>query len=906
MNAMLRFRALAFAMMFLFAGTAYAQVTVSGQVTDADTGDALPGANVVIEGTTMGTATDQNGRYSISGVPNGTHTLTATFVGYDEKEEVVTVRGDDVTVNFSLNFTSQALEALEVFASRAVERETPVAFTNVDKVQIQRELASRDVPMVMNTTPSVYATQQGGGAGDARVNVRGFNQRNVAIMINGVPVNDMENGWVYWSNWDGVGDATSSIQMQRGLSAVNLATPSIGGTMNIITDPTANTRQVMAKQEVGNDGFLKSTVSLSTGLINNKYAFTVSGVRKTGDGYYDGTWTDAWAYYGAAAWNISDKQRLDFYAVGAPQRHGQNLYRQNLAAYDHEFAREVFEDDGLSQGEIDDILADFPEGGRRWNQNASVAESSFSQTQNNGFGEVDRGSDDYINERENFFHKPQLNLNHYYQISDKSLLSTVVYYSGGKGGGTGTHGSMGWNYDGPSRVIDVASTYQRNQANGASRGILRNSHNVQYTIGAISKFKRTINENLTAEVGVDWRTAEIQHYRTVRDLMGGTGYLRSDSDFWGGERSLQPGDKFNYDNTNTVDWFGAFAQGEYSKDELSAYGMVGVSTISYSFEDFFRDAGDGTPFTIDSGNLSGVQVKGGASYEMSDNLSVFGNAGYVSKVPIFDGVIDDITGARLEDPQNETFIAIEGGIDFRSTDRKLAGKVNFYNTTWNDRTITRTIQETSGDDGLINITGLNALHRGIEAELAYQPLDLVRFDVAASMGNWEYTDDVDARYTPDQADPNTQERVQLYVKDVKVGDAPQSQVAYAITFYPMDGLYAKITGRSYWNYYADFDPTSRTDASQAGEQVWEVPAYNVFDLNVGYDIPRDMLGASRFDIRVFANVFNVFDSFYIQDATNNSRFNAFRDNGVANMADDAEVFLGLPRQFNFGTRITFK
>ena len=196
---MLRFRSLAFAALFLFAGSAYAQVTVSGTVKDADTGDLLPGANVVVEGTMMGTATDQNGRYTLS-VPNGTHTMTASFIGYDEVSEVVTVRGSDVTMNFSLTYTSQSLEALEVFASRAVERKTPVAFTNVDKVQVQRELASRDVPMILNTTPSVYATQQGGGAGDARVNVRGFNQRNVAIMINGVPVNDMENGWVYWSN----------------------------------------------------------------------------------------------------------------------------------------------------------------------------------------------------------------------------------------------------------------------------------------------------------------------------------------------------------------------------------------------------------------------------------------------------------------------------------------------------------------------------------------------------------------------------------------------------------------------------------------------------------------------------------------------------------------------------------
>ncbi len=905
MNAMLRLRSLALAVMFLFAGTAYAQVTISGAVSDSETGDALPGANVVVEGTTLGTATDQNGRYTLS-VPSGTHSFTASFIGYDDMKEVVTVRTADVTLNFSLNFKSQQLEALEVFASRAVERKTPVAFTNVDKVQVQRELASRDVPMVLNTTPSVYATMQGGGAGDARVNVRGFNQRNVAIMINGVPVNDMENGWVYWSNWDGVGDATSSIQMQRGLSAVNLATPSIGGTMNIITDPTANSRQVLAKQEVGNDGFLKSTVSLSTGLINGKYAFTVSGVRKTGEGYYDGTWTDAWAYYGAAAWNISDKQRLDFYAVGAPQRHGQNLYRQNLAAYDHEYAREVFEEDGLTDSEIDAVLNDIPEAGRRWNQNASRAASGLSSTQNNGFGEVDRANDTFLNERENFFHKPQVNLNHYYQINDRSLWSTVLYYSGGKGGGTGTYGEMGWDYSGPTRVIDVQGTYDLNQANGSSLGILRNSHNVQYTVGAISKFKRTINENLTAEVGLDWRTAEIQHYRTVRDLMGGTGYLRSDSDFWGGERSLQPGDKFNFDNTNTVDWFGGFAQAEYSKDALSAYGMVGYSAISYSFEDFFRDGGDGNPFTIDSGTLGGGQIKGGASLELNDNISIFGNAGYVSKAPIFDGVIDDFSGAKLDDPQNETFVAYEAGVDFRSTDRKFAGKVNVYHTIWNDRTITRSVQEESGDDGLINITGLNALHSGVELELAYQPLDVIRFDLASSFGDWYYTDDVSARYTPDQGDPASQRTVEIFTKDLKVGDAPQTQVAYSVTVFPVDGLYAKFIGRSYSNFYADFDPTSRTDAETAGRQVWETPAYNVFDLNVGYDIPRDMLGTSRFDIRVFGNIFNVFDSFYIQDATDNSRYNAFDDNGVNSMADDAEVFLGLPRQFNFGTRITFK
>ncbi|MCY3630441.1 MAG: TonB-dependent receptor [Rhodothermaceae bacterium] len=889
----------------LIVGSVNAQSTISGVVTDAESGLPLPGATVVVAGTVTGTATDSDGAYVISDLSPGTYAIEVSFVGYEAILQSITLQGPNVTFDFALQASSQALEALELFASRALNRQTPVAYSDIEKLQVQRELGSRDVPLVLNTTPSVYSTAQGGGAGDARVNVRGFNQRNVAVMINGVPVNDMENGWVYWSNWDGVGDATTSIQLQRGLSAVNLATPSIGGTLNILTDPAANRRRVMAKQEFGNDGFLKSTVSASTGLIDNRFAFTVSGVRKSGNGHYDGTWTDAWAYYVAGAWNINERHRVDFYAVGAPQRHGQNLYRQNIAAYDHDYAREVFEADGLDESTISEILQTYPEGGRRWNQNVSPVSSSYTNEQHNGFGTVRRNSRDIINERENFFHKPQVNLNYFAQLSDRSLWSTVLYYSGGKGGGTGTHGRMQWNFSGPSRVVDYNATISANQENGQSRGILRNSHNVQWTVGAISKFKHELTEALTLEAGIDWRTASIDHYRTVRDLLGGSGYQRFDSDFWGENgKLLQLGDRFNYNTTNTVDWLGGFVQGAYTSGGIYVYGMAGYSTIKYSHEDHFRDAGDGSTFTIATDRIGGYQIKGGASYLVNDMVSVFVNAGLVSKVPILDGALNDITGVLNPDPQNEQFRALETGISFESLDRTLNTTLSLYNTVWNDRTITRSVLVEDGDDGLINILGLNALHRGIEAEVAYQPLRIVRADLALSVGNWKYTDDVSARYTPDRSDPSTQETVSLYVKDVKVGDAPQTQIAYAISVFPVKGMYAKFTGRSYTDYYADFDPTSRTDSGQSGQPVWKVPGYNVFDINLGYTIPR-RFGPGQ--IRVFANVFNLFDSLYIQDATNNSRFNAFRGNGTgANRADDAEVFLGLPRSFNLGLQVTLQ
>ena len=215
--------------------------TVAGMVNDATSGEALAGANVVVEGTNLGAAADAGGSYLIENVPAGTYTVTASVIGYQSSSRNVSTGEGTVVVNFSLSTAVLEMSELEVLASRA-DKNTPVAYTTVTKAEMEFRLGSQDIPMSLNTTPSVYATQQGGGAGDARINVRGFNQRNVAVMINGVPQNDMENGWVYWSNWDGVGDATSSIQMQRGLSAVNLATPSIGGTMNILTDPTAHKR----------------------------------------------------------------------------------------------------------------------------------------------------------------------------------------------------------------------------------------------------------------------------------------------------------------------------------------------------------------------------------------------------------------------------------------------------------------------------------------------------------------------------------------------------------------------------------------------------------------------------------------------------------------------------------------
>ena len=165
--------------------------SITGKVTNIDTGEPLVEANVVVEGTDLGAAAQADGTYLIQ-VGEGSYTVTASVIGYASSTKIVDVSGD-VILDFGLSVSVVEMSALEVLASRAGIK-TPVAYTTVEKADIEFRLGSQDLPMALNTTPRVYATQQGGGAGDARINVRGFNQRNVAVMINGVPQNDMENG----------------------------------------------------------------------------------------------------------------------------------------------------------------------------------------------------------------------------------------------------------------------------------------------------------------------------------------------------------------------------------------------------------------------------------------------------------------------------------------------------------------------------------------------------------------------------------------------------------------------------------------------------------------------------------------------------------------------------------------
>lgn len=573
---------------FLYlSNSSFAQSTseIKGTVKDVASGETIIGASVLIaEG--KGAVTDIDGNYSIKAEP-GNYTLTVSFVGYEPIKQKIKLEDKTVTFHFSLQL--KTLNEVEIVADVAKTRETPVAFSNISAKQIKEELNSRDIAMIVNNTPGAYATETGGGSGDARVTIRGFDQRNVAVLIDGVPVNDMENGQVYWSNWDGLGDVTRNVQIQRGLGASKLALASVGGTMNVITKGIDSKREVSIKQEVMSDLIYKTGVSFNTGQLKGGWGLTGAFTKKEGVGFADYTWTDAYSYF-LKVQKRAGKHLLSLSASGAPQRHGQRSDRLPIVVYDTDLATRV----GIN---ADSMIKATPY------TNSGSGDRGIRYNPHGG----DLNGNDF-NERVNYFHKPQINLAHFWNINEKLFWSTVAYASFGNGGGTRLiNPANSTERDPETGQILFDEIFEKNAKNKnityssteySSTNVIKSMINNHQWYGFLSSVTYRIDSNFTSILGIDGRYYKGIHYDEVYDLLGGDYYLNfSNANQPAGTVQNDPrlqsamkrkGDKILRDYEGYVTWGGAFGQLEYKKKKWSAFATASISETGYQRKDFFR------------------------------------------------------------------------------------------------------------------------------------------------------------------------------------------------------------------------------------------------------------------------------------------------------------------------------
>lgn len=404
-------------------GDIFAQCTIKGKVVDAVSGETLDQALVKTRGNMVNT--DKSGNFAMQ-VPMGEYEIVASLNGYES--DTILIQADRnliLDVVFKLENQSASMQAIQITASVAKDRKTPIVYSNINSKDIQERLGSSDLPMLLNSTPGVYATQQGGGAGDARITIRGFNQRNIAVMIDGIPVNDMENGWVYWSNWFGLGPVTALTQVQRGLGSSRIANPAVGGTMNIITKGITSQQKLSANVEVGDSRYTQFGFDFASGKLKGDWGFLLAFTKRSSNGYVDYLFDDMYSYFAKIEKQFGKKHSISLTVMGAPQSHGQRAYKARLSLYDRSMAMKLGMDTVLTNMAVNQ--------GIRYNQHwGNLNEAQI----DNNTGDTIWGENRVVNERVNTFHKPQIYLKYDYKPSKNLLSSTVAYMSSGTGGGT--------------------------------------------------------------------------------------------------------------------------------------------------------------------------------------------------------------------------------------------------------------------------------------------------------------------------------------------------------------------------------------------------------------------------------------------------------------------------------------
>jgi len=833
----------------LFSTVIMAQSTITGTLVEHGIDLPLPGANVLEKGTTNGVVTDFDGNFTLK-TKSSSGELVITYVGYTSK--TISFSGNASLGKVMLVPSQVGLETVQIIASVAVDRKTPVAVSTVKAADIELKLGTQEFPEILKSTPGIYTTKTGGGYGDAKTRVRGFQSENVAVMINGIPVNDMENGAVYWSNWAGLGDVTSTMQVQRGLGASKVAVPSIGGTINVITKTTDVEEGGSVFTSVANDGYKKYGLTYSTGLSEKGFAATISAAQTSGNGYVDGTEFTGVSYFVNLSQEINEFHKLSFTAFGSKQRHGQRQNRQLISTFEaSERGRKFNADWGYRDGQV-------------------------------------------LHQEDNFYNKPQMSLNHYWTLNDKTSISTVAYASFGTGGGGGTAGDNKFGFDstgyseyrnGLYGTIDFDKIVDENIANGAngSTTALRASRNDHNWYGILSTLKTDLSDDLVLLTGLDYRNYKGIHFSEVTDLLGGQFLLEDDDIVNNPKQALKVGDKRSYYNDGLVGWLGAFGQIEYDVNEnFNTFLSAAISNTSYKRVDYFNYLDSDPLQETDRYNFLGFSTKGGANYRLDNNHNVFVNLGYFEKAADFDAVFQEFDNEHInENAENQKILSFELGYGYRS--EKLTANVNLYRTTWKDRTETSTFQQPDGTNAFANILGVNAIHQGVEVDFIYKATEKLNVTGMMSLGDWRWDNNVTGVQILDE-DQNLIDTVDLYIEDLHVGDAAQTTLALGLNYKLTPDTRIILDYNYFGDLYADYDPSDR---GEPGDDAWKLPDYGLFDVVASHGFKF-----GPFDATLTGRINNLFDTEYVTDAFDGTD-------------DTALVYFGTGRTFSIGAKLKF-
>ncbi|MCQ2065533.1 MAG: TonB-dependent receptor plug domain-containing protein [Bacteroidaceae bacterium] len=661
---------------------------------------------------------------------------------------------------------------------------TPLSMTTLTPGRIRTYASAPNYVEMMQGIPGVYATSQAGTYGDASLNMRGFKQENIAVLLNGIPIQGLTSGSMYWSNWMGLAEATYSIQVQKGMGASMLTDCAMGGTVNIITKTGEGLPEWKASASFVEYGTWKGMLSYSSGQTKRGWntSLMVSGVK--GDGYVETSEVKSVSYLLSVSRILDSRNTLTFTALGSPEQHDQRNTE-------------------LSKNETDRY-------GRGYSKNW-------------GWLNGER----YSIARNHYF-KPYFTLQHHLD-KGKLTMKNSLYLALADGGGRSTYNDRTMpaviDHQTPDGHIDFDAVIAENSATGVSHNVILDYLSGHTQAGAVISSDYMLSDSWKLSAGLQYQYYDTWSKMVILDLLGGSSF-----------QGLGVGDYIGSRYGRTTHLASGYGQILYDGRRLNA--RLGASV----FNGNYRYHNDVNGEMSDWVHGWGMTLKAGALYHLTGNTGAFLNMGYNNRLP-YAGVYLQSNGHPLAGGiTNEENLLTEAGMrmNWHGGSMELSG----YLADWKNKTLTQSIAKRANEQAeKYQITGLDARHMGVELSVSQQIAPWMKVDAFANLASWKWTSSGNA-ISYDSYSSETLQTYRIYCDGLHVGDAPQTQIGLQSDFSLPRGFYANLSWQYNDRMYADFEPNTRT--SQSSPDAYRFPSWHIVDATAGWS--GQLSGSMHIDI----------------------------------------------------------
>lgn len=811
-------------------------LTLKGIISDSETNHPLHNANIFISGKHIGTISNLNGHFNLTGEINTDDTLIVSFIGFSNS--IIPLSNVTNLQEITVKLERVALPSQTVFIEGSLGKQgyTPIAFERISRKEIQRDYSVQDIPEYLSRLPSTTFYSEGGhGVGYNYLSIRGFDQRRISVSINGIPQNDPEDHNVYWLDFPDLLASTEMIQVQRGAGSGVTGYPAIGGSVNIITSTFSDRPKFNLSASYGSYHTRKYYAAYSSGLIENKYSVYAKLSQILSSGYRNLSWVKFNAYHIAAVrYDKNITTQINLY--GGPIEDG--LAYTGVAKF-------AVKDKELRKANYSYWEAD---------------ESGYTYT-------LDRRPEEIEN-----FSQPHYELLNEIKISDNLKFNSALFLVIGQGF---------FDYDGSwadTNYLRLTSEFGFNPTQNPGNVLIRAKvENKQYGWIPRISFKHKNGELIA---GGEFRVHRSDHW-------GGINY---------GENLPEGLNKsfYYYFYNGGKDIINAFLHENYRvNDKINLLGEVQFAYHKYSIS---NERYLNNNFEIDD---LFINPRFGLNYKFNEQFSTFLSFARVTReprlknyydaaessggtIPQFEAIIDisgNVIGYDYTKPlvKPETMNNIELGTSFISSNLNL--NLNLFYMLFNDEIVRSGQVDRFGQPVTGNVN--NTIHRGVEVSIITKLFNY--FEVFANATYSQNIIDNGSTFIR-YRDPNTNQRIvsEIDLSGNRISAFPDLLANFGLSF-NYSNLFLRLSGKYVGEFYSDnYDNKLINYLSTYPGFVDYTDnkneAYFVMDFFGSYEF---FLFGGRSLSKVFVQVNNLFDNLYSAHAIGKEFFPAAERNFIA-------------------------